>query len=82
MTRLMHVYFCISPTPNQCIYLFLFIRFYTIDTMYAITNINVLKLSVFRAVQLCIGLPVYLQFQANLNDVIINYIKNHVQTGT
>ena len=78
----MHVYFGTSPTPNQCIYLLLCIKFYTIDTMYTITNIDVLKLSAFRAVQVCIGLPVYLQFPANLKDVIINYITNSDQIGT
>ena len=44
--------------------------------MYTTTNLNVLNLSVFRAVQVCIGLPVYLPFKANLKEVIINYIKH------
>ena len=82
MPRLIHIYFGTSPSPNQYIYLFLFIKFYTIDTMYIIANIDLIKLSVFRDVLGCIGLPIYLQFQANLIGLIINYIENHVQIGT
>ena len=55
MIRLIHVSFGTSPTPNKYIYLFLFIKFYRIDTMYTITNLDVLILSVFRDVQGCMS---------------------------